>query len=106
MSDTIDKAESRRREARLRRQAAALGLAIEKSRSRDSACMDYGCYRVVNPKTDSVVAGRFPYGYSLTLDAVGEVLDELEDQKSDEAIKAEWLKAHGSGGELDAKFRR
>jgi hypothetical protein len=103
MDEEIDRGAVKRREARLRRLAAGLGLALRKSRARDKDCMDFGCYRIVNPKTDYVVAGRFPFEYSLSLDAVEEVLDELQAAREDSAIKEEWLQARAAGGAFDAK---
>ena len=95
-----------KREARLRRVAAGLGLALRKSRTRDPRRMDFGLYRIVNVERDYVVAGGFPYGYSLTLDAVEDVLDELLADKDDQAMRKAWLARHGSGGEFDSKWRR
>jgi hypothetical protein len=46
------------------------GFALEKSRRRDPHALDYGCYRVVDPNTNTVVAGYVPYDYSLSLDEV------------------------------------
>ncbi len=95
-----------RREARLRRVAGGLGLALRKSRARDPRRMDYGLYRIVNVERDYVVAGGFPYGYSLSLDAVEDVLGELLAQQEDKEIQRQWLARHGSGGEFDSKWRR
>jgi hypothetical protein len=106
MSGDEDSDGVRRREARLRRVAASLGLALRKSRARDCRRMDYGCYRIVNVERDYTVAGAFPYGYSLDLDAVEDVLGELLAQQEDREIQKEWLARHGSGGEADSKWRR
>jgi hypothetical protein len=106
MGKDTDTAADRRREARLRRVAAGMGLALRKARTRDSARMDFGRYRIVDVKNDCVVAGRFPYGYTLSLDAVEDVLDELEASREDEAIKNEWRAVHGRGGDFDAKWDR
>jgi hypothetical protein len=83
-----------------------MGLAVRKSRARDTARMDYGCFRIESVKSNYVVAGGFPYGHSLTLDAVEEVLDELEACKEDEEIGRAWEAVHGSSGAFDAKWRR
>jgi hypothetical protein len=106
MGDDMDKAAQRRREARLRRMAAGLGLALRKSRTRDTCRMDFGCYRIVDSKSERVIAGRFPYGYTLDLDAVEEVLDELETSREEEEFARVHLSGHGPGGGLDAKWGR
>lgn len=104
MGDDKDTAADKRREARLRRIAAGMGLALRKSRTRDAGRMDYGRYRIVDVKNDCVVAGRFPYGYTLDLDAVDEVLEELELSRDDAALNREWRAAHGTAGGFDAKW--
>ena len=101
-----DTAANKRREARLRRAAAKMGLALQKSRSRDPARMDYGRYRIVNAERGYVVTGGFPYGYSLSLDAVGDVLDELEAEKVDESIQREWEAVHGAGAAGEVLWER
>jgi hypothetical protein len=106
MNDLRDPAEARRREVRLRRVADGLGLAIQKSRARNPDCMDYGCYRVIKKDSREVVAGRFPYGYSLSLDAVEDVLDELEAERVDRTIEAEWQAAHPGGHAIDIRRGR
>ena len=104
MDSDRDPAAEKQREARLRRVASGMGLALRKSRARDPARMDYGCYRIESVDGAYTVAGKFPYGYSLNLEAVEEVLDELEATKEDAGLKRMWLAAHG-GGEFDAKNR-
>jgi hypothetical protein len=104
MGDDMDKAAERRRETRLRRMAAGMGLALRKSRARDACRMDFGCYRIVDSKSERVVAGRFPYGYTLDLDAVEEVLDELETSREEEEFARVHMSAPGSGKSLDAKW--
>jgi hypothetical protein len=106
MDDVADAAAERRREARLRRMAGGMGLALRKSRTRDSSRMDFGCYRIVDVKRGYVVTGGFPYGYSLSLDAVEDVLEEFLAERVDEATKAEWTALHGSAGSSDAKWAR
>jgi hypothetical protein len=96
-SSAADVAADKRREARLRRVAAGLGLALRKSRTRDKDRMDYGRYRIVRIKSDYVVAGRFPYGYTLDLDAVEEILEELLEEEDRKAINRKWMAAHGRG---------
>jgi hypothetical protein len=104
--ETTDAAADRRRDARLRRVAARMGLSLQKSRSRDPARMDYGCYRIVNAERGYVVTGGFPYGYSLSLDAVEDVLDELEAEKVDESIQREWEAVHGAGAAGEVVWER
>jgi hypothetical protein len=101
-----DLAAEKRREVQLRRVAAGMGLAVRKSRARDPMRMDYGMYRVENIAGDYVVTGKFPYNYSLTLDAVEEVLDELQAARDDEELRKAWEAVHGSSGSSDAKWRR
>ena len=93
----MQNAADRRREAGLRRAAARMGLALRKSRARDPMRMDFGRYRIVNVAADYVVAGRFPYGYTLDLDAVEEVLEELEFCRAEEASNRDGLPARGLG---------
>jgi hypothetical protein len=77
MSDSLDVKERKKYETQLRRAAAEMGLALRKSRARDPDRMDYGLYRIEDPETGCVVAGRFPYGYTLELDDVADVLEEI-----------------------------
>lgn len=102
----MDGAADRTREAHLRRWAAGMGLAIRKSRSRDPNRMDYGRYRIVNLETDYVVAGRFPYGYTLDLDAVAQVLEEIELNREEEAFRRGGLPGHGGDGGFASKYER
>ena len=83
-----------------------MGLALRKSRARDPKRMDFGRYRIVNVERDYVVAGGFPYGYSLGLDDVEAVLDELLASREDKEIRREWAAAHGTAGAFDAKWSR
>ena len=46
------------RENRLRRMAERQGLQLVKSRRRDPRALDYGDYMLVDPSTNSVVAGE------------------------------------------------
>jgi hypothetical protein len=75
-----------------------MGLALRKSRARDPRRMDFGRYRVVNVERDYVVAGGFPYGYSLDLGAVEEVLEELLASREDDEIRRAWEAAHETAG--------
>ena len=104
MGEDMDRTAERRREARLRRMAAGMGLALRKSRTRDACRMDFGCYRIVDGESERVIAGRFPYGYTLDLDAVEEVLDELETSREEEEFARVHMSARGPGGGLDAKW--
>ena len=106
MADPPDLSSDKRREARLRRLAFGMGLAVRKSRARDPKRMDFGRYRIVNVERDYVVAGGFPYGYSLGLDDVEAVLDELLASREDREIRREWAAAHGTAGAFDAKWSR
>ncbi len=104
MTEQTDISADKRREARLRRIAAGMGLALRKSRARDPMRMDFGRYHIVRVETDYVVAGRFPYGYTLTLDAVEDVLEELLECEEEEKMKREWRAVHGTASEFDAKY--
>lgn len=106
MADDTHAAEDKRREARLRRVAATMGLALRKSRTRDPQRLDYGRYRVVRVETDYVVAGRFPFGYTLDLDAVEDVLDELLEQEDHKATERKWRAAHGRSGDSSSHYER
>jgi hypothetical protein len=102
----VDPALRRRYEARLRRWAATMGLAIEKSRARDPLRMDYGRYRVVDPRNDCVVAGRFPFGYTLSLGDVADVLEELETSRAEQAAGHRGSPGERTAGGFDAKWER
>ncbi len=106
MDDPQHPATDKKREAQLRRVAAGMGLALRKSRARDPMRMDFGCYRIENLEGDYVVTGKFPYNYSLSLDAVEEVLDELQASKDDAELQKAWEAVHGASGSSDAKWRR
>ena len=47
----------RTRETRLRRMAKRQDLEIQKSHSRDPRAIGYGCWMIVDPYTNAVVAG-------------------------------------------------
>lgn len=102
---TTDPAVDKRREAYLRRWAARLGLALQKSRARDPMRMDYGRFRIVRPESDYVVAGRFPYGYTLSPEDVADVLEELETSMEEEAFRRKYTPGRDSAGAFDSKFR-
>jgi hypothetical protein len=75
-SGSSERAEAAR-EQHLRRCAQRQGLALMKSRRRDPRAPDFGGYMVVEPYTNGVVAGASPWAFSLDLDQVEAVLDEL-----------------------------
>jgi hypothetical protein len=59
------------RENRLRRMAERQGLALRKSRRRDTRAIDYGMYMLVDPRSDYVVAGTEHMGRpNMSLDDV------------------------------------
>ncbi len=104
MGNDMDGAEDRRREARLRRAAAGMGLALRKSRTREPRRMDFGCYRIVDGRTGRVLAGTFPYAYSLSLDAVEEALGDLLDNPIEDMDASGRPAAHGCAGSVDSKW--
>jgi hypothetical protein len=61
-------------EVRLRRAAARRGLRIEKSKLRDPGAIGYGTWRIVDARTEKLVAGDRRTGYGLTLQQVAERL--------------------------------
>jgi hypothetical protein len=56
------------REARVRRMIDRQGYLLEKSRRRDPRAVGYGHYRIVDPTTNTVVAGAGRAGYTMSLD--------------------------------------
>jgi hypothetical protein len=62
------------RENRLRRMADRQGLALRKSGRRDPRALDYGMYALIDPKTNTHVAGAQSGRYDLTIDDVEEYL--------------------------------
>jgi hypothetical protein len=63
------------RENRVRRMAERQGLALAKSRRRDPRATDYGTYMLVDPTSNSVVAGTAATGRpEFTLDDVEQYL--------------------------------
>jgi len=60
-------------ENRLRRQARAQGLKLQRSRSRTFLANDYGRYMLIDVNTNSIAAGDFTYG-GLSLDQVAAAL--------------------------------
>jgi hypothetical protein len=55
-------------EARVRRMIDRQGYLLEKSRRRDPRAVGYGNYRIVDPTTNTVVAGAGRAGYAMSLD--------------------------------------
>jgi hypothetical protein len=71
--------QSKVRENRLRRMADRQGLQLVKSRRRDPRAIDYGGYMLVDPRTNSVVAGAEGVGRPhWSLDDVERYLNEPE----------------------------
>jgi hypothetical protein len=58
------------RENRLRRMAERQGFVLHKSRRRDPRAIDYGRYMLVDPSTNTVVAGEVEGRAALTIDEV------------------------------------
>jgi hypothetical protein len=56
------------REARVRRMIDRQGYRLKKSRRRDPRAVGYGHYRIVDPHTNTVVAGAGRAAYNMTLD--------------------------------------
>lgn len=97
---------AKRHEARLRREAAQLGLALRKSRARNPMRMDYGRYKLMNLRGNYCMAGGFPYGHSLSLEDVEDIIDEVLASRDQEELNQAWAAAHQSAGAFDAKNRR
>lgn len=58
-----------RRQDRARRDASKLGLAVRKSRYRLPELRGtYGGYMLIDPETNSIIAGANPTAFSLSLD--------------------------------------
>jgi hypothetical protein len=104
MGDDMEKMADRNREARLRRFAASMGLALRKSRTRDTSRMDFGLYRIVDAKSGCSVAGTYPYIYSFDLDGVEEALDQIEASPAEEAQMSRGTPAPGRAGGTDSKW--
>ena len=102
--DEAGKTEEKRQEARLRRMAAGMGLALRKSRTRDPMRMDFGRYRIEDIENGCVVAGRFPYGYTLGLYDVAEVLEEIELSRDERKYAGDTTPGHPGAGPFDAKW--
>jgi hypothetical protein len=71
------------REARLRRIASRRGLRVTKSRRRDTGASDYGMYMIVDPSSNTVIAGAGDAGRAnFTLDEVEKFLTTPSDDRS------------------------
>lgn len=106
MANDADAAADRRREARLRRAAAEMGLALRKSRTHDPSRMDFGCYRIVQSKDGCPVAGTYPYPCSLNLDGVEEALGQLQEGPPERPRTSDGTFVHGCAGAADPKWGR
>jgi hypothetical protein len=95
----------KRREARLRRVAAGMGMVLRKSRARDADRMDFGCYRIESG-AGCPVAGTYPYPYSLSLSEVEDALDLLRDSPVEMARTSDGTLIHGCAGAADPKWGR
>lgn len=68
----------KRREARVRRVAAKLGLVVRKSRHRNRELKArLGGYMVVDAATNAIVLGAHPHAFSATLDDIEGYFDDL-----------------------------
>jgi hypothetical protein len=105
MTNDANTAAEKRREARLRRTAAAMGLALRKSRARDECRMDFACYRIES-REGRPVSGAYPYPYSLSLEGVEEALDLLRDSPPEMARASDGSFIHGTAGAADSKWGR
>jgi hypothetical protein len=64
-------ADEKVREARLRRMAERQGLYLRKSRRRDPLALDYGCYQLLDPRSNSLVFGDLAgHGFGAGLDDI------------------------------------
>jgi len=64
-----------RDEAHVRRKARRNGLVLRKSRTRNPEAIDYGLYHTVDPYNNVMVAGGYPFAFSLTLEEAEALLD-------------------------------
>jgi hypothetical protein len=62
------------RENKARRALSRRGLALVKSKRRDTNAADFGLYRIENPSTNMVIEGAAPNAFSMTLADVEEWL--------------------------------
>jgi hypothetical protein len=85
--------EDKIRENRLRRMAERQGLYLKKSRRRDPLALDYGAYWLIDPHTNTVVAGDDRLGISL--DDVEHYLSEPRPRRAGRT-QAAWAGGHGN----------
>lgn len=64
------------RENKLRRAAERQGLKLEKSRRRDPRSIDFGTYRLVDPRTNAVTVHSGTSDYGMSLDDIERALNE------------------------------
>ena len=64
-----------RDEARIRRKARRNGLVLRKSRTRTPEALDFGLYHLVDPYYNVMIAGGYPFAFSLTLEEAEALLD-------------------------------
>jgi hypothetical protein len=76
MADTSNDKAYAAREMRARRAAKRQRLALSKSRTRDVRAYDYGTYMLIDPYTNTIVAGDGNSGYGMDLDAIERALNE------------------------------
>jgi hypothetical protein len=69
------------RENRLRRMAERQGLALQKSRRRDPRAIDYGMYTLIDPSTNTIVAGHVEGRAAFTIDEVEDWLTNPVEQR-------------------------
>ena len=106
MADDTLMETDKQREARLRRLAASMGLALAKSRARDPDRMDYGCFVIVDRRTGCRLAGTYPYAYSLTLDDVEQTLEDMLTTPDPRIDRHGNTPAHGCAAAADSKYER
>jgi hypothetical protein len=105
MTNDANTTAEKRREARLRRMAAAMGLVLRKSRTRDAHRMDFACFRIES-KDGRPVSGAYPYPYSLSLEGVEDALELLRDSPPEMARASDGTFIHGTAGAADSKWGR
>lgn len=105
MTNDAKAAAEKRHEARLRRMAAAMGLVLGKSRTRDENRMDFARFRIES-KDGRPVSGAYPYPHSLSLEGVEDALELLRDSPPEMARTGDGAFIHGTAGAADSKWGR
>ena len=105
MTNDANTTAEKRHEARLRRMAAAMGLVLRKSRTRDECRMDFACFRIES-REGRPVSGAYPYPYSLSLEGVEDALELLRDSPPEMARTGDGTFIHGTAGAADSKWGR